>query len=703
MKSWIYTIIITLFSVSGIAAQTDTTDLEINSLNQLFENSENTLSYKDFEQQDIKIEVPTIIIEGISSTIKIKLKDADHKKIAAYENYLYLTGSNDSVYSVQIKNGEGAIDHVFKKGVPLKLSVDNFSFEQTANPVPLWMSIIPPLVAILMALLLKEAISSIFMGVFIGAAIMGMYAHGSIGFFKGFFAVLDTYILEPLREWGNIAVVLFTITIGMIVSVITKNGGMQGVVNALSKFATSAKRAQLTTWVLGIAIFIDDYANTLVVGNSVRPITDKMRISREKLSYLVDSTAAPITSIAFVTTWIGAELGYIQKGMDAISSMGGEINEGVYSIFISSLQYSFYPIFTLIFMLFLILKGKDFGPMYNAEMRARKTGQLRGDKVSNSSDSHADQPQITPKALNHLKWYNAIIPLLIVIIGAIIGLFYTGSNSLYDQLTQAGVPVTGNGFFAVWNNLHLLPENTPDSFFQKLGTLIGSSDSYYALMWASLLGLAVALTMTLSQKLMNITEAIDTTLDGAKSMLPAISLLAMAWGLAKVTQEMHTADFITQMMGDNFSPWLLPGLTFLLSAIVAFSTGSSWGTMAVIFPLMLPASWKVCMDAGYEPQEALMIFYNVVSTVLAGAVLGDHCSPISDTTILSSLASSCNHIDHVKTQLPYALTVGGVSLFLGTIPGALGLPAWIIFPIGIATLYFIVHFFGKKVPEYNGN
>jgi len=227
---------------------------------------------------------------------------------------------------------------------------------------------------------------------------------------------------------------------------------------------------------------------------------------------------------------------------------------------------------------------------------------------------------------------------------------------------------------------------------------VGDADSFKALIWSSLGGVLVALVLTIAQRVLNLRDAIEGLVNGFKTMFNSVLILVLAWSIALVTEHMHTATFITEILRYvNLSPFWMPGLAFVFSALIAFSTGSSWGTMAIIYPLILPASWRISMEFGMDINVALPIFFNVVSTVLAGSVLGDHCSPISDTTILSSLASSCNHVSHVRTQLPYALLVGSVSLFVGTIPSAFGAPVWLVLIAGFAILYLIVVKVGKKV------
>lgn len=553
----------------------------------------------------------------------------------------------------------------------VQITVNENTVSKTIDPIPLWLSIIPPFIAILLALIFKEVLTALLLGIFSGAAVIGFYADGLSGVGRAFFKLIDTYILDAITNSDRLSVILFTTVIGGVVALVSKNGGMMGVVNRISKFANSAKNAQFTTWLLGILIFFDDYANTLVVGNTMRPLTDRWKVSREKLSYLVDSTAAPIAAIAFVTTWIGAELGYIGDGIAKLNAAGYSINEGPYAVFLGSLQYAFYPIFTIAFMLFLILQKKDFGPMLIAERRARTTGKVSAHLIESDQGIAEEMEAFEPAPGTPQKSAFAIVPILTVIIGAIIGLLVTG----YDA--------------EVWADNEL-------GFTRKLSTTIGNANSYVALLWASLGAIFIAISMTVGFKIMTLTKTMQSIINGFKFMMHAILILILAWTLADITGLLHTADFLQQSIADDVAPWAIPALTFLLAALVSFSTGTSWGTMAILYPLVLPLSYTVCVNSGMDNPDTMIIFYNTVSTVLAGAVLGDHCSPISDTTILSSLSTSCNHIDHVRTQMPYALTVGLVAILVGTIPAALGMPGWLMMILGIVLLYFIVKFFGKS-------
>lgn len=622
-----------------------------------------TLTAKAQNQQDtipeIIVSFPEYTIESVPYQVTIIQGDD-------YSGPMEIT-LNGIPKEILLKNGKGTLDIVTKKNNPATIVALDQSFIYTPRPIPLWLSILPPLIAIALALIFREVVTSLFAGVFFGAVVLATYTHGFIGILYGLMKTIDTYILTALADSGHMSIIIFSMLIGGTVAVISKNGGMQGIVDIISVRATTAKSGQLATWLMGILIFFDDYANTLVVGNTMRPVTDRLKISREKLAYIVDSTAAPVAAIAFVTTWIGAELGYIESGIKNLDTL----NEGVYATFILSLQYSFYPIFTLAFILFLVLQNRDFGPMYHAEVRARTTGEVSSIQTATMLDKD-DISEFTTKKGIQARWFNAAIPVFVIILGTMAGLLYTGWNN------------------EIWHN--------PDhSLGLKLSEIIGGADSYQALLWSSLAGLIAAILMTASQRIMNITEIITSTTSGFKTMLEAIIILTLAWSLAEITDEMHTADFLTGLLTNNVTPVLVPVITFILAALVSFSTGSSWGTMAILYPLILPASWVLTESAGFEYQAGLSIFHNVVASVLAGSVLGDHCSPISDTTILSSLASSCHHIDHVRTQMPYALTVGGVAICFGVLPAALGVSSWILFPVGLIILYLIVRFFGKPI------
>ncbi len=567
--------------------------------------------------------------------------------------------------------------------------------------IPLWLSVVPPLIAIALALVFREVVVSLFVGIWAGAFIAGGLRIDSFYyFFQSFFDVIVTYLIEALSDTGHLSVIVFSLLIGGMVAVISRNGGMAGVVKLFSRFAKGPRSAQFITWLMGVAIFFDDYANTLIVGNTMRSVTDRFRVSREKLAYIVDATAAPVAAVAFITTWIGAELGYIDSGMAVLEHYPYE--QTPYAIFLHSLKYSFYPILTLGFMLFLIFSQRDYGPMWKAEYRARTTGRLREVQTEEVSEQHMQD--LTPVKRAPRKWYHAFFPVLTVIVVTILGLADTGLAAARTELLDAGVPIAEWTWSAIWR--HIGPVvGVEDTLVSKLGYVVGLADAYVALLWASLSGITLAILMTLYSRIMRLGDAMHTMISGLKTMIPAVVILALAWSLAATTKDLHTAHYLSLALKDSINPLLMPMIVFVLAAFISFSTGSSWSTMAILYPIAIPTTWHICLSQGIDPQLGHEIVLNVISVVLGASVLGDHCSPISDTTILSSLASDCHHIDHVRTQLPYALTVGAVAMICGGLSTCLG-GGWtvslLLMAAGMVCLWGVVRAIGKPVPLPTG-
>lgn len=634
----------------------------------------------------------TTVIGAKEVSFTIRVVDTSQQTATNITKPLFFTIAKKDTM-LNFKQGVFVYKTNIKKSQNITFTYNDTHTSQTIRVkyFPTWLSILPALIAIAFALIFREVIISIFTGIFLGAWILGGFGIGDL--VPAVLTVIDKYLLKALTDESHVSIILFTMTIGGIVAIVSKNGGMAGVVKILSRLANSARNTQLVTWLLGIAIFFDDYANTLIVGNTMRPITDRFRISREKLAYIVDSTSAPVAAIAFVTTWIGAELSQIQDAVGGINKTAkGDwvINEGAYSIFLRSLEYSFYPILAVLFMLILLYTRRDFGAMYKAEMRARETGKLNLGDAPNSSEADEANSEFEPVKQDYLKWYNALLPIMVVILGTIVGLVYTGMDAASVKL--------GTG--EVWSNLSKLNQGQEPSSIRKVGIILGMADSYKTLLWSSLLGLILAVLLTVSQRIMSLQKTMETMVTGFKTVLPPVLILLFAWALAKVNADLGTGDYLSNFLLDvKMSTYWLPVVTFILAAIVAFSTGSSWGTMAILYPLILPAVWTAAQNGNLEVANAMNIFYHVTSVVLAGSVFGDHCSPISDTTILSSLASGCNHIEHVRTQLPYALTVASVSILASSVFFVIGLPWYLTYAISIGILIAVVRFVGKPVPE----
>ncbi len=556
--------------------------------------------------------------------------------------------------------------------------------------IPLWVSIVPLLVVLFLLLLFKDMITALFMGIWSGAFIANGMRLDMMTIVENFVTVIQHYILETVADKGHLSIIAFLLMMGGMFAIISKNGGISGLVEKLSRYATTPRSVQLITWLLGFAIFFDNYTNRLIVGKTMRPLTDKLKVSREKLAYLVDSTAASVTAIAFISTWIVMELSYIKDNMHDLTGL--EIVPSAYSIFLATLQYAFYPILTLCFVLLLILTRRDFGAMRRAEKRARTTGEV----LKYQKETRLETDDLTPVKEERLRSYNAVMPMMTVILMMIVGLVVTGFESILAILIEKGY--TGSDSIdSIWFNLDLLKESERIGIFERVGFILGNADIYTSLIWASLSGLVLSIFLTVISRIMKVRNTMNTLLIGFKTVVPTLMILVLAWSLGTLSTELNTASFLASLVQDTFSPIWMPLSIFIIAALIAFSTGSNWSTMAIVYPIAIPTTWAICMANGYEPSEALSILYNVIATVLAASVFGNHCSPVSYTTILSSLASDCNHLDHLRTQLPYAITVGLVSVALGYFSIIFPLPTIANFAIGIFILFLIIRVFGRVV------
>ncbi len=518
-----------------------------------------------------------------------------------------------------------------------------------------WLSIVPPLLAIILAIAFRQVVPALFIGILAGAwFVEGITFDGLI---DGFLNVSATYVKAAVADESHASIIIFSMMIGGMVGIISRNGGMHGIVNAIIGLASSARRACVATATMGMMIFFDDYANSLVVGNSMRPITDKLRVSREKLAYLVDSTAAPVSCIALVTTWIGFEIDQLST---EFTKAGVDLE--AYDVFLRSIPYSFYPILALVFVYMIALTGKDFGPMLKAEQKARRDGI----DVRPEAQKIQHHDVITPIEDKPQRAINAVLPVVAMVATVMYGLYETGHDAEHTAFAD----------------------------------IIGNSDSYTALLWGSLVGVITAAFLSMSQGILSMAETVDAWFNGLKSMLQAILILVLAWSLANVTDALGTGIYLSEVLEGQISPALFPALTFVLAAITAFSTGSSWTTMGILYPLVIPVVLVLTgTNADYINTDQLHIVYSSVAAVLGGAVWGDHCSPISDTTILSSMASGCDHVSHVRTQLPYALFVATIALFVTILPTGYGIPWWTMLPIAIVILFAVLHLTGQSADE----
>ena len=560
-------------------------------------------------QTELRIEVPSLVLTGIPFQLTVTAVDAEGNPVSGYEGTPSVTGlASGSFDGLRIE--EAVVDAGGRH--TLRVQDRALSAEAEVRAIPGILSILPPILAITFALMFRQVVLSLFSGIWLAATFIHDY-----NILAGFFAVLTHFIINAITTKSQAQILVFSFLFGGMVGVITRNGGARGVAELITRFAKGAKGRQLSTMLMALVMFFDDYANVLVRGNLMRPITDKLRISREKLSFLVDTGAASVASTALISTWIGYEVGLIDQGLQIIGS-----SEDAYTMFIRTIPYPFYPLLALVFAFLISATDRDFGPMLKAERRARFEGKVNRDGAEPATETLEDETDAAPSS-----WLNGLAPIVAILVVGLGGIYITGRNALgpNDEVS--------------------------------LGNIVAKSDAYVGLLWASLAGCVVAMFLAVVRRVLTLTQAFAAWIQGLKSMMMAIVILVLAWSIGAATTELHAAGYLVQILEGALDPAWLPALTFVIAAAMAFATGTSWATMAIMMPLVIPLADALSASSGLGPERVDTILVGVISSVLAGAVFGDHCSPISDTTILSSMASAADHIDHVRTQLPYALLV----------------------------------------------
>jgi Na+/H+ antiporter NhaC len=521
-----------------------------------------------------------------------------------------------------------------------------------------FLAIIPPLFAILLALTTGEVIPALLGGIWLGSA----YLEGGNAV-SGLLRTLDQHLVNALADSDHASILLFSLILGGMVGIIGASGGSAGIVAKVSRWAKGPRSGQLAAWLLGIIIFFDDYANTLIVGNTFRPLTDKLRISREKLSFIVDSTAAPVASIALISTWIGFEVGLIADGLQAA---GADVNSGAaYGIFVATIPYRFYPLFLLLLVFLIGLWDRDFGSMLKAEKRCRTTGQvLRPEAKPIAADTSMD---FAAADVTERSWIWGIAPIATVILITIFGLYFSGKQQLWIEAESA-----------------------------PLYRIVSAANSFSVLMWASFSGMLCAALLAVLGAGLNLEAVMKAMTAGIKAMTPAAIILILAWSIGGICKELETAKYVVQISGGFLSPRWIPALTFIIAAAISFATGTSWGTLSILMPIVIPLAYQFPLHAGLDGVLSHGIFLGSVGAVLAGSTFGDHTSPISDTTIMSSMASGADHLDHVKTQLPYALVVAGISLLSGYLPAGYDIHPLLSLLAGGILVAMVLRMVGRK-------
>ncbi len=603
-----------------------------------------------------------------------------------------------------------------------------------------WLSLLPPVVAIALAIATRRIVFSLVAGIFAGALLMSG-GHPLIAVYHTW----ETHLWQTLIDPGKLRVFSFTILMGAMIGVITRSGGMQGLIQLVEPYASDRRRGQFATWVMGLLIFFDDYANTILLGSTLRPVCDRLRISREKLAYLVDSTAAPVAGLAPLSTWVAVEIDYIGNGLESISGSGMT----AFGLFLASIPYRFYVLGALLLVPITALLGRDLGPMIVAEQKAID-GYV--------PDDLGVEPEVADAGA--ARWYHAVLPIALTLLMVIYFIGDTGSRGACSSAAALAVDSTAElvseptaEIAAAVQEVELMAATgrvadtqqairqlgealsgagtIPDELVGayepdiKLRDILGEADSSLALQYGALAGLALAFLLPMVSRSSTVSTLSTGALAGAKVVLPAVAILWTASAMSKMTTDksvdgvksstpfefkdhrLYTADYLTRIVsGDGegaegsagpVSTGYLPTLVFVLAAVVAFCTGTSWGTMGILVPMVVQTAYAMLMrdNGAVAANDPIMLCS--IGGVLAGAVFGDHCSPISDTTVLSSQSSGCDHLAHVWTQMPYALLAGTVSILLGTLPLGFGVSVWILLPLQLLALLMFMRLLGRRV------
>lgn len=503
--------------------------------------------------------------------------------------------------------------------------------EYVPNMYATFWALVPPLVAIILALVTKEVYSSLFIGIVIGGLFYGNIFQQGFSFEKSVLHIFEDGLVGVLSDPYNVGILIFLVVLGIMVSMMNKAGGSAAFGQWAGRHIKTRIGAQLSAVLLGMLIFIDDYFNCLTVGSVMRPVTDKHQVSRAKLAYIIDATAAPICIIAPVSSWAAAVTGFVE-------------GEDGFAVFMNAIPYNYYALLTIIAMLTMVLFKIDFGAMAVHEANA-----VKGDLYTTPERPYANSAPDTVKGRGTVL--DLVFPIITLIICCIIGMIYTGGF------------FSGTGFIEAFSG----------------------SDASIGLMLGSFFALVITIIFYALRRVLTFTESCGCLPEGFKAMVPAILILTFAWTLKGMTDSLGAKEYVAGLVGGISGPWLalFPAVVFIVGAFLAFATGTSWGTFGILIPIVVST---------FSGTNHTMMIISI-SACMAGAVCGDHCSPISDTTIMASAGAQCSHINHVSTQLPYVLVVAVVSCITYIIAGFVQSP---VLPLIIGIVLMVGTLFGIK-------
>ncbi len=596
-------------------------------------------------------------------------------------------------------------------------------------------SLIPAFLAIILAILTGKVIPSLLLGCLAGA----MTYAGVFGGPEHF--VIETVFQKVLRDDFNLKIIGFVLCLFMCMGVMTRGGGIQGMVELIQRYARGPVSSQICAFLIGLLIFFDDYSNCIITGSTMRPLTDRNRVSREKLAYIVDSTAAPIAGISIFSTWVAYEVSMFAPQLPEVTQIDGTLFTEAqgFAVFMQTLPFRYYCIFTLAMVLLTIILRREFGPMLKSERRAQHEGKPVADDAQPMLSK--GMTELEPPADALLLARNALLPILTLVMVTLGLIFWTGRSAWnpdassyviaftdligaadstfalliasasafalatflviprvklrpHTAISLAGVPVIA--LIAMFANSPIAWNPGEDGFFGSFSAIISAADQSES--WIiGLIGAAVlASLLFLGRGILTLSDALTSALKSAKALVFAVIILILAWSIGKTCGDLGTAQYLTAAFQQSFSPLALPIVMFLLSSLVAFSTGTSYGTMAILLPNVVVLAHTMGSEVPELGSVALMVI--TIGAVLEGSIFGDHCSPISDTTVLSSVATASDHLHHVRTQAPYAVFVMVVAILCGYVPATvIGPQYWPIYLLlGLGVIIATLLIFGRS-------
>eukprot|EP01135_Chromosphaera_perkinsii_P001668 Nk52_evm45s208 gene=Nk52_evmTU45s208 len=606
------------------------------------------------QETSITLDTPSMVLAGIPFDLKVHLSPYMHNNRWP-DKLPYAVINHEEKADRQMETG--VLHTKDKKGnIVLDFDIENLHFAESGNKnfsvrfnvndtdisiydstycMTGWLSVLPPFVTIAIAVWLKQVFIALILGIY-----MGSFFFNGFNAYLGFLRTADTYLVKSFAVYDHAAVLSFSFLLGGMIGIVQKSGGGLGLAGLVTQFASTPKRVCLACFCLGLCIFFDDFTSVLIVGNSMRGVALSLKVSAEKFAFIIHTMAVCMASLSPISSWIGVEIGYISSAF-----VKSGVQTDAFWMFLTSIPYRFFPLLMVYFVLLNILSEKEYGPMKKAEADARlettaPSHAMTGDNALEEDADLSEMGLLAPAPGCPRRWYNGAIPFLTLVICTVISMGVSGRDAILALPAEEQVPITMFSMFTHANSIK-------------------------ALMWSTLFSCLVSVILVCSQGLLTIPQSIEAWVVGAKDILEPVIILILAWGLGDVVNDLKTGVYLAHSIGSNLPVGLLPFMVSSLAFLMSYATGSAFGSMGIIFPLVIPIVCKLTPDAS--------VHLHVVACILGGCAFGNVVSPIGDTTILTAIAAHCELNAHVSTMSLYVLTVAFTGLIFGDLFVGLGL------------------------------